>query len=108
MSKLLMPRQSAFLRSENLKLKEKIQEFASTCKQMENHMQLYQSQLEVKKKMQVDLEKELQSSFNEITKLTSLIDGKVPKGILSFQTYLFLQICLYIEQYLKDFAAVFQ
>ena len=84
-------------------------------------MQLYQSQLEVKKKMQVDLEKELQSSlseiikltslidsFSEITKLTSLIDGKVPKGILSFQTYLFLQICLYIEQYLKDFAAVFQ
>ena len=92
MSKLLMPRQSAFLRSENLKLKEKIQEFASTCKQMENHMQLYQSQLEVKKKMQVDLEKELQSSlseiikltslidsFSEITKLTSLIDGKVQK-----------------------------
>ena len=52
-------------------------------------MQLYQSQLEAKKKMQVDLEKELQSSFCEITKLTSLIDGKVPKGILSFQTYLF-------------------
>lgn len=49
---------------------------------MENDIQLYQSQLEAKKKMQVDLEKELQSSFNEITKLTSLIDGKVPKGIL--------------------------
>lgn len=62
---------------------------------MENDTQLYQSQLEAKKKMQVDLEKELQSSFNEITKLTSLIDGKVPKGILSFQTYLFANLSLY-------------
>lgn len=49
---------------------------------MENDNQLHQSQLEAKKKMQIDLEKELQSSFNEITRLTSLIDGKVPKGIL--------------------------
>lgn len=57
-------------------------ELATTYKQMENDIQLYQSQLEAKKKMQVDLEKELQSAFNEITKLTSLIDGKVPKGIL--------------------------
>lgn len=56
-------------------------ELTSTYKQMENDIQLYQSQLEAEKKMQVDLEKELQSSFNEITKLTSLIDGRVPKGI---------------------------
>lgn len=56
-------RESAFLRSENLKLKEKMKELASTCKQMENDTQLYQSQLEAKKKMQVDLEKELQSSL---------------------------------------------
>lgn len=76
-------RESAFLRSENLNLKEKMKELTSTCKQMENDIQLYQSHLEVKKKMQVDLEKELQSSFNEITKLTSLIDGKVPKDLLS-------------------------
>ncbi|XP_059867802.1 centromere-associated protein E isoform X2 [Delphinus delphis] len=76
-------RESAFLRSENLKVKEKMKELASTCKQMENDIELYQSQLEAKKKMQVDLEKELQSSFNEITKLTSLIDGKVPKDLLS-------------------------
>ncbi|XP_039076754.1 centromere-associated protein E [Hyaena hyaena] len=75
-------RESAFLRSENLELKEKMKELASTYKQMENDIQLYQSQLEAKKKMQVDLEKELQSSFNEITKLTSLIDGKVPKDLL--------------------------
>uniref|UniRef100_A0A2K6LFW8 Centromere-associated protein E n=1 Tax=Rhinopithecus bieti TaxID=61621 RepID=A0A2K6LFW8_RHIBE len=70
-------RESAFLRSENLELKEKMQELASTYKQMENDIQLYQSQLEAKKKIQVDLEKELQSAFNEITKLTSLIDGKI-------------------------------
>ncbi|XP_057562611.1 centromere-associated protein E isoform X5 [Hippopotamus amphibius kiboko] len=76
-------RESAFLRSENLNLKDKMKELASTCKQMENDIQLYQSQLEAKKKMQVDLEKELQSSFNEITKLTSLIDGKVPRDLLS-------------------------
>ncbi|KAL0594486.1 Centromere-associated protein E [Plecturocebus cupreus] len=75
-------RESAFLRSENLELKEKIKELANTYKQMENDIQLYQSQLEAKKKMQVDLEKELQSAFNEITKLTSLIDGKVPKDLL--------------------------
>ncbi|XP_025278676.1 centromere-associated protein E isoform X3 [Canis lupus dingo] len=75
-------RESAFLRSENLELKEKMKELRSRYKQMENDIQLYQRQLEAKKKMQVDLEKELQSSFNEITKLTSLIDGKVPKGLL--------------------------
>ncbi|XP_045393293.1 centromere-associated protein E isoform X2 [Lemur catta] len=76
-------RVSAFLRSENLELKEKMKELATTCKQMENDTQLYQSQLEAKKKMQIDLEKELQSAFNEITKLTSFIDGKVPKDLLS-------------------------
>uniref|UniRef100_G1SDW0 Centromere-associated protein E n=1 Tax=Oryctolagus cuniculus TaxID=9986 RepID=G1SDW0_RABIT len=75
-------RESAFLRSENLELKEKMKELASTCKQMKSDVQLLQSQLEAKKKMQVDLEKELQSAFNEITKLTSLIDGKVPKDLL--------------------------
>ncbi|KAM4811208.1 centromere-associated protein E [Urocitellus parryii] len=75
-------KQSAFLRSENLELKEKMKELESTCKQMENDIQLYQSQLEAKKKMQVDLDKELQSAFNEITTLNSLIDGRVPKDLL--------------------------
>jgi centromeric protein E len=49
---------------------------------MEDDIQQYQNQLEAKKKIQVDLDKELQSAFNEITKLTSLVDGKVPRGIL--------------------------
>ncbi|XP_032962690.1 centromere-associated protein E isoform X2 [Rhinolophus ferrumequinum] len=75
-------RESAFLRSENLELKEKMKELASICKQMENDNQLYKSQLDAKEKMKVDLMKELQSSFNEITKLTSLLDGKVPKDLL--------------------------
>ncbi|XP_076998770.1 centromere-associated protein E isoform X2 [Tamandua tetradactyla] len=75
-------RESAFLRSENLELKEKMKELSSTCKQMENDIQSFQSQLKAKKKMQVDLEKELQSAFSEITKLTSLIDGKVSKDLI--------------------------
>ncbi|KAM6221995.1 centromere-associated protein E [Rhynchocyon petersi] len=76
-------RESAFLRSENLELKEKMKELENTCKQMENDMQASQKQLETKKKMQVDLEKELQFAFNEIAKLTTLVDGKVPKDLLS-------------------------
>ncbi|KAK7819394.1 hypothetical protein U0070_025422, partial [Myodes glareolus] len=58
-------RESAFLRTENLTLKEKV---------------VYQRQLEAKKKMQDDLDKELQFAFQEISKLTALVDGK---GLLS-------------------------
>ncbi|KAM9238258.1 centromere-associated protein E [Dugong dugon] len=75
-------RESAFLRSENLELKEKMKEQENACKQMENDIRVFQSQLEAKKKMQADLEKELQSAFNEITKLSSLVDGRVSKDLL--------------------------
>ncbi|XP_045426252.1 centromere-associated protein E isoform X5 [Pipistrellus kuhlii] len=75
-------RESAFLRSENLELKEKMKELESMCKQMESDNRLHQSRLEAKEKIQVDLEKELQYSFNEITKLNSLLDGRVPKDLL--------------------------
>ncbi|KAK1345690.1 hypothetical protein QTO34_008154 [Cnephaeus nilssonii] len=75
-------RESAFLRSENLELKEKMKELESMCKQMESDNRLHQSRLEAKEKIQVDLEKELKYSFNEITKLNSLLDGKVPKDLL--------------------------
>ncbi|XP_041515601.1 centromere-associated protein E isoform X2 [Microtus oregoni] len=73
-------RESAFLRSENLTLKEKVNELSDSCKQMENDIQAYQRQLEAKKKMQDDLDKELQFAFQEISKLTALVDGK---GLLS-------------------------
>ena len=43
---------------------------------MENDIQVYQRQLEAKKKMQDDLDKELQFAFQEISKLTALVDGK--------------------------------
>ncbi|XP_075400090.1 centromere-associated protein E isoform X3 [Tenrec ecaudatus] len=75
-------RESAFLRSENLELKEKMKYLEEAYKQMENDIQVSQRQMETKKKMQVDLEKELQFAFNEIAKLTSLVDGKVPKDLL--------------------------
>nr|XP_014350547.1 PREDICTED: centromere-associated protein E [Latimeria chalumnae] len=58
-----------------------------TYKQMEKNLQMCQSQLEAGKlqykKMQADLQKELQQAFNENTRLTSLMDGKVPKDFLS-------------------------
>ncbi|XP_060028371.1 centromere-associated protein E [Erinaceus europaeus] len=76
-------RESAFLRSENLELKEKMKELSSACSQMEKDIQAYHRQLEAKKKMQVDLERELQSSYSEITKLSSLVDGRVPNDLLS-------------------------
>ncbi|KAL1772141.1 centromere-associated protein E [Sigmodon hispidus] len=73
-------KESAFLRSENLKLKEKIDELSDSCKQMENDIEVCRRQLEAKRKMQVDLEKELQFSFQEVAKLTALLDDK---GLLS-------------------------
>lgn len=50
---------------------------------MENDIQMYQRQLEAKKKMQTDLDKELQLAFQEISKLSALVDGK---GITQVQT----------------------
>ncbi|XP_028932852.1 centromere-associated protein E isoform X3 [Ornithorhynchus anatinus] len=80
-------KESAFLRSENLELKEKMKELSNTYEQMEKDLQLHQSQLAAEKvsykKMQADLQKELQYAFTENTKLTSLMDGKVPKDLLS-------------------------
>uniref|UniRef100_A0A8C6MWV0 Centromere-associated protein E n=1 Tax=Mus spicilegus TaxID=10103 RepID=A0A8C6MWV0_MUSSI len=73
-------KESAFLRSENLELKEKINELSDSRKQMESDIQMYQRQLEAKKKMQTDLDKELQLAFQEISKLSALVDGK---GLLS-------------------------
>ncbi|NXJ98678.1 CENPE protein, partial [Corythaixoides concolor] len=80
-------KESAFLRSENLELKEKMNELLNNYKQMQKDVQLYQSQVEAGKasykKMQADLQKELQSVFQENTRLTSMLEGKVPKDLLS-------------------------
>ncbi|NXM33742.1 CENPE protein, partial [Oxyruncus cristatus] len=90
-------KESAFLRTENLELKEKM---ASTCStpfianellnnhnQMQKDVQLYQNQIEAGKasyrKMQTDLQRELQSVFQENLRLTSLMEGKVPKDLLT-------------------------
>ncbi|NXT76361.1 CENPE protein, partial [Zapornia atra] len=97
-------KESAFLRTENVELKEKMANFyfvyelhvfvslknelLNNYEQMQKDVQLYQSQIEVGKasykKMQADLQKELQSVFQENTRLTSLMEGKVPKDLLSF------------------------
>ncbi|NWS73103.1 CENPE protein, partial [Crotophaga sulcirostris] len=80
-------KESAFLRTENLELKEKMNELLNNYKQMEKDVQIYQSQIEAGKanfkKMQTDLQKELQSVFQENLRLTSIMDGKVPKDLLS-------------------------
>ncbi|NWY90602.1 CENPE protein, partial [Loxia curvirostra] len=80
-------KESAFLRSENLELKEKMAKLLNNHNQMQKDVQLYQSQIEAGKasyrKMQADLQRELQSLFQENTRLTSLMEGKVPKDLLS-------------------------
>ncbi|XP_066516219.1 centromere-associated protein E isoform X2 [Hoplias malabaricus] len=76
----------AFLRSENLALKERDVTLTTEYDRMENHVKVLESQLENEKsrfkKMQADLQKELLGAFNENTKLTALLDGKVPKNVL--------------------------
>ncbi|XP_050194004.1 LOW QUALITY PROTEIN: centromere-associated protein E [Myiozetetes cayanensis] len=80
-------KESAFLRTENLELKEKMNELLNKHNQMEKDVQLYQSQIEAGKasyrKMQTDLQRELQSAFQENFRLTSLMEGKVPKDLLT-------------------------
>ncbi|MGH0160517.1 UNVERIFIED_CONTAM: hypothetical protein FKN15_052527 [Acipenser sinensis] len=79
-------KESAILRSENLEMKEKMDEMTVKYQQMEKDMLTSCSQLEAEKlrykNMQTDLQKELQQAFNENTKLTTLLDGKVPKDLI--------------------------
>lgn len=60
---------------------------------MQKDVQLYQSQIEAGKanykKMQADLQKELQSVFQENTRLNLLMEGKVPKGTILFKLMVF-------------------
>ncbi|XP_073457878.1 centromere-associated protein E isoform X2 [Aquarana catesbeiana] len=80
-------REAAFLRSENIELKEKMDELALHCQQREKDASASEKQLESEKsnykRMQADLQKELQCAFNEINQLNGLLEGRVPKDLLS-------------------------
>ncbi|XP_065547054.1 centromere-associated protein E isoform X2 [Lathamus discolor] len=82
-------KEAAFLRTENLELKEKMSELSKNYKQMQKDVEFYQSQIEAGKasykKMQADLQKELQSVFQENMRLTLLMEGKVPKDLRSLE-----------------------
>ncbi|XP_078071478.1 centromere-associated protein E [Mustelus asterias] len=79
-------KEASFTRSENLELKEEMDKMRVTYQRMEKDVQLYSSQRDTErsryKEMQCDLQRELNSAFNENTKLMSLMDGKVPKDLL--------------------------
>ncbi|XP_063774231.1 centromere-associated protein E isoform X2 [Pseudophryne corroboree] len=80
-------REAAFLRSENMELKEQMEELSVRCNQREKDASMCEKQLEMEKssyrRMQADLQKELQCSFSEINKLSGLLAGRVPKDLLS-------------------------
>ncbi|XP_056320072.1 centromere-associated protein E isoform X4 [Danio aesculapii] len=75
----------AFLRSENISLKERDATLTTDYGKMEVEVKMLQDRLEQEKsrfkKMQTDLQKELMGAFDENTKLTALMDGKVPKNL---------------------------
>ncbi|XP_051560864.1 centromere-associated protein E-like [Myxocyprinus asiaticus] len=75
----------AFLRSENISLKERDVTLTADYEKMEDVVKTLQNKLEQEKsrfkKMQTDLQKELMGAFDENTKLTALLDGKVPKHL---------------------------
>ncbi|XP_076839139.1 centromere-associated protein E isoform X2 [Brachyhypopomus gauderio] len=76
----------AFLRSENLALKERDATLTAEYNRMESEVKGLQTQLENEKsrfkRMQTDLQKELLGAFDENTKITALLDGKVPKNVM--------------------------
>ncbi|XP_052429113.1 centromere-associated protein E isoform X4 [Carassius gibelio] len=75
----------AFLRTENISLKERDATLTAGYEKMEDEVKMLQDKLEQEKsrfkKMQTDLQKELMGAFDENTKLTALLDGKVPKNL---------------------------
>lgn len=74
-------------------------ELSKNYKQMQKDVELYQSQIEAGKasykKMQADLQKELQSVFQENTRLTLLMEGKVPKGTVPDGAFILLLSSLF-------------
>ncbi|GLD65996.1 centromere-associated protein E, partial [Lates japonicus] len=76
----------AFLRSQNITLEEMNMTLTANHEKMESEVISLRFQLETEKsryrKMQSDLQKELNVAFDENTKLTTLLDGKVPKNLI--------------------------
>ncbi|KAM9339637.1 LOW QUALITY PROTEIN: centromere-associated protein E [Symphorus nematophorus] len=76
----------AFLRSQNITLTETNATLSANHEKMESDVNSLRFQLETEKsrfkKMQNDLQKELNVVFDENTKLTTLLDGKVPKHLI--------------------------
>ncbi|XP_061669298.1 centromere-associated protein E isoform X2 [Syngnathoides biaculeatus] len=76
----------AFLRSENIALEEMKKTLTVSHEKMEAEVHSLRFQLESEKsnfrKMQMDLQKELNDVFKENTKLTTLLDGKVPRNMM--------------------------
>ncbi|XP_032080246.1 centromere-associated protein E [Thamnophis elegans] len=81
-------KESAFLQSENVTLKEKMNQLSDTCNQIEKDLGSYKTQLERGKanykKMQSDLQKELQYYMQENAKLTSLVEVNNSKDLLPY------------------------
>ncbi|KAF7218526.1 transcript variant X3, partial [Nothobranchius furzeri] len=75
----------AFLRSENMSLEELNGTLTAKQEKMESEMNDLLLQLKTEKsrykKMQSDLQKELNIAFDENTKLSTLLDGNVPKSL---------------------------
>uniref|UniRef100_A0A3Q3GKL8 Centromere-associated protein E n=1 Tax=Labrus bergylta TaxID=56723 RepID=A0A3Q3GKL8_9LABR len=76
----------AHLRSENIALEESNVTLTTNHENMEAEVSSLRFQLEKEKsryrQMQSDLQKELNVVFDENTKLTTLLDGKVPKNLI--------------------------
>ncbi|XP_073427895.1 centromere-associated protein E isoform X3 [Dendrobates tinctorius] len=100
-------REAAFLRSENMELKERMDELLVRCEKREKDASDYEKKLEFEKSkykmMQSDLQKELQHAFNEINQLNSLMAGKVPKELLSH-----IELEKKVEDYSKQLAIVLE
>uniref|UniRef100_A0A8P4JZ14 Centromere-associated protein E n=1 Tax=Dicentrarchus labrax TaxID=13489 RepID=A0A8P4JZ14_DICLA len=76
----------AVLRSEHIALEEENVTLTANHEKLEAEVNSLRFQLETEKsryrKMQSDLQKELNVAFDENTKLTTLLDGKVPKNLI--------------------------
>ncbi|XP_069599769.1 centromere-associated protein E isoform X2 [Ranitomeya imitator] len=100
-------REAAFLRSENLELKERMEELLVRCEKGEKDASDYEKKLEFEKSkykmMLSDLQKELQHAFNEVNHLNGLMAGKVPKELLSR-----IELEKKVEDYSKQMANILE